>query len=78
MIQTMLIAVASGIGVAIVPGCVRSFCQPGVTILPVRPVSPYNLVLTRPKGEPSPTVSAWLELVRERLPAIRQQMEKGV
>ena len=50
-----------------------------MTILPVRPVSPYiDLVLTRPKGEPSPTVSAWLELVRERLPAIRQQMEKGV
>jgi DNA-binding transcriptional LysR family regulator len=79
MIQTMLMAVAAGIGVALVPGCVRSFRQPGVTILPVRPVSPViDLVLTRPKGEPSPTVSAWLELVRERLPAIRQQMEKGV
>ena len=79
MIQTVLMAVAAGIGVAIVPGCVRSFRQPGVAILPVRPVSPViDLVLTRPKGEPSPTVSAWLELVRERLPAIRQQMEKGV
>lgn len=78
MIQTVLLAVASGIGVAIVPGCVRSFRQPGVTILPVRPVSPYiELVLTRPKGEPSPTVSAWLELLHESLPAIRQQMEKG-
>jgi len=62
-----------------VPGCVRSFRQPGVTILPVRPVSPViDLVLTRPKGEPSPTVSAWLELVRERLPVIRHQMETGV
>ena len=79
MIQTMLVAVAAGIGVAIVPGCVRSFHQPGVTILPVRPISPFiDLVLTRPKGEPSPTVSAWLDLVRERLPAIRQQMENGV
>jgi DNA-binding transcriptional LysR family regulator len=79
MMQTVLMTVAAGIGVALVPGCVRSFRQPGVTILPVRPVSPFiDLVLTRPKGEPSPTVSAWLELVRERLPAIRQQMEKGV
>lgn len=79
MIQTVLLAVASGIGVAVVPGCVRSFRQPSVTILPVRPVSPYiDLVLTRPKGEPSPTVSAWLELVRERLPAICKQMETGV
>ncbi len=79
MIQTLLLAVAAGIGVAIVPGCVRSFRQPGVAILPVRPVSPIiDFVQIRPKGEPSPTVSAWLEMVRERLPAIRQQMEKGV
>src|ERR1700677_324391 len=78
MIQTLLMAVAAGIGVAIVPGCVRSYRQPGVTILPVRPVSPViDFVQIRPKGEPSPTVSAWLELVRERLLAIRQQMEKG-
>jgi DNA-binding transcriptional LysR family regulator len=79
MMQTVLMAVAASIGVALVPGCVRSFSQPGVVFLPVRPVSPaIDLVLARPKGEISPTVSAWLELVRERLPAIRQQMEKGV
>lgn len=34
MIQTVLLAVAARIGVAIVPGCVRSFRQPGVMILP--------------------------------------------
>jgi len=79
MIQTMLVAVAAGIGVAIVPACVRSFRQPGVTILTLRPAAPViDLMLIRPNGEPSPTVSAWLELVREHLPAIRQQMEKGV
>ena len=78
MIHTVLMAVAAGIGVALVPGCVRSIPQPGVTILPVLPASPViDLVLTRPKGVPSPTVSAWLELVRERLPAIHQQMERG-
>jgi DNA-binding transcriptional LysR family regulator len=79
MIQTMLAAVAASIGVALVPGCVRSFHQSGVTILRLRPVSPFiDLVLIRPKSEPSPTVSAWLELVREHLPAIRQQMEKDL
>ena len=79
MIQTLLLAVAAGIGVAIVPGCVRSFRQPGVTLLPVRPVPPIiDFVQERPKGEPSPTVSAWLELVHEHLPDIRQQMEKEV
>jgi DNA-binding transcriptional LysR family regulator len=79
MMQTVLMAVAASIGVALVPGCVRSFRQPGVAFLPVRPTSPpIDLVLARPKGEMSPTVSAWLELVRENLPSIRQQMEKGV
>ncbi len=78
MIQTLLMAVAAGIGVAIVPGCVRSYRHHGVTILPVRPVSPIiDFVQIRPKGEPSPTVSAWLELVGERQRAIRQQMEKN-
>jgi DNA-binding transcriptional LysR family regulator len=79
MMQTVLMAVAASIGVALVPGCVRSFRQPGVAFLPVRPTSPpIHLVLARPKGEMSPTVSAWLELVREHLSAIRQQMEMGV
>lgn len=78
-IQTVLMAVAAGIGVAVVPGCSSKSRQPGVAFLPIRPASPViDLVLTRPKGEPSPTVSAWFELVRERLPAIRQQMEKEV
>jgi DNA-binding transcriptional LysR family regulator len=78
MMQTVLMAVAASIGVALVPGCVRSFRQPGVAFLPVRPVShPIDLVLARPKGEISPTVSAWLELANAHLPAIRQQMEKG-
>ena len=79
MMQTVLMAVAAGIGVAVVPGCVRSFRQPGVAFLPLRPVSPaIDLVLARPKGEPSPTVSAWLDLVRECLPTVRQQMENGI
>jgi len=79
MMQTVLMAVAASIGVALVPGCVRSFRQPGVAFLPVRPTSPpIELVLARPKGEMSPTVSAWLDLVREHLSAIRQQMENGV
>ena len=79
MIQTMLFAIAANIGVVIVPGCVRSFRQPGVTILTLRPGSPsIDLNLIRPKGEPSPTVSAWMELVREHLPRIRSQMEDAI
>jgi DNA-binding transcriptional LysR family regulator len=76
MMQTVLMAVSAGIGVSLVPGCVRSFRQPGVVFFPVRPASPpIDLVLARPKGEMPPTVSAWLELLRERRPLIRESME---
>jgi DNA-binding transcriptional LysR family regulator len=79
MMQTVLMGVAAGIGVSLVPGCVRSFRQPGVVFLPIRPVSPpIDLVLVRPRGEVSPTVSAWLELLRQRGPEIRKRMEAGV
>jgi DNA-binding transcriptional LysR family regulator len=74
--HTVLIAVASGIGISLVPGCVRSFRQPGVVLRPARPASPaIDLVFVRPKGEMSPTVAAWRELLVEQLPRIRRQME---
>jgi DNA-binding transcriptional LysR family regulator len=76
VMHTVLIAVASGIGLSLVPGCVRSFRQPGVVLRPARPVSPaVDLVFVRPKGEMSPTVAAWRELLVEQLPSIRRQME---
>ena len=79
MMPTVLMTVAAGIGVALVPGCVRNLGQVGVSFVPVRPTSPsINLVVMRPKGEALPTVAAWMELLRERIPAIREQMEVGV
>ncbi len=76
MMQTVMMAVASGIGVSLVPGCVRNFHQDGVVLLKVSPASPpIDLVAIRPKGEPSPTVAAWMELLRERTPGIRKMME---
>lgn len=38
--QTMLIAVATGIGVSLTPTCVGSFHQPGVTLIPIQPDPP--------------------------------------
>jgi DNA-binding transcriptional LysR family regulator len=79
MMPTVLLTVAAGIGVALVPGCVRNLGQSGVSFVPLRPASPpIDLVVMRPKGEVLPTVAAWMELVRERTPKIRAQMETGV
>lgn len=76
MMQTVLMGVAAGTGIALVPGCVRSFGQRGVVYRPVSPASPaIDLVVARRAGEVSPTVAAWMELLREQLPAIRSRME---
>ena len=79
MMSSVLMTVAAGIGVALVPGCVRNLGQAGVVFVPVRPVPPpIDLVLVRPKGEQQPTVAAWIELLKGRLPEIRKRMESGV
>ncbi len=52
MMQTVLLAVAAGVGVSLMPGCVRHFPQPGAVFRLVRPASPpVDLVLVRPKRE---------------------------
>jgi DNA-binding transcriptional LysR family regulator len=79
MMQTVLMAVAAGVGVSLVPGCTRTFLQPGVSLLRVRPVSPViPLMMVRPKGDMPPTVAAFTALLRERLPEIRRVMEGGL
>ncbi len=65
-----------GVGVSLMPGCVRSFRQPGAVFLPLRPVSPaIDLMLVRPREKPSPTANAFVDLVRPRLPQIRAALQ---
>jgi DNA-binding transcriptional LysR family regulator len=69
--QTVLTMVAAGIGVSLAPSCLRSFHQPGVTFIPIQPdPPPLDLVAVRPKGEPPPTVAAFLDMLRQQLPLI--------
>ena len=63
--QAALTMVAAGIGVSFAPSSVRSFYQPGVTLIPIQPdPPPLDLVGARPAGEPPPTVAAFLDLLR--------------
>lgn len=76
MMQTVLMLVAAGIGVSLVPHCVSCFHQPGVCFIPIRPTpSPLELLAVRPKGEPQPTVGAFLDLLRQQLPQIKAKYE---
>ena len=73
-LHTLLTVVAAGIGVSLVPSCVRCFGQPGVTFIPIQPTPPpISLVAARPKVEPSPVLSGFLEILRQQLPAIRRK-----
>lgn len=72
--RTVLMTVAAGIGVSLSATCFRSFQQPGVAFVPLQPEPPpLDLVAARPKGEPPPTVAAFLSLLRQRLPRIRSR-----
>jgi DNA-binding transcriptional LysR family regulator len=72
--QAALTMVAAGIGVSFAPSSVRSFYQPGVTLIPIQPdPPPLDLVGARPAGEPPPTVAAFLDLLRQQLPRIRSK-----
>ncbi len=73
-IRTVLMTVAAGIGVSLALGCVRSYHVPGVTFIPIQPDPPaLDLVAARPKGEPPPTVAAFLDMLRQQLPQIRSK-----
>ncbi len=76
MMQSVLMLVAAGVGVSIVPHCVSCFHQPGIRFVPIQPVpSSLDLLAVRPKGDPQPTVGAFLDLLRQQLPQIKAKYE---
>jgi DNA-binding transcriptional LysR family regulator len=73
-IQTVFALVAAGMGVSLTPSYIRRFNPPGVTFVPLQPdPPPIDLVAARPKGEPPPTVAAFIDMLREQIPRIRRQ-----
>ncbi len=74
-IQAVLMTVAAGIGVSLAPSCVRSFHQPGVTFIPIQPdPPPLDFVAVRRKGgESPPTLTAFLDMLRQQLPRIQSK-----
>jgi hypothetical protein len=51
-----------------------AFNPPGVTFIPIQPdPPPIDLVVAHPRGEPLPTVAAFLDMRRQQLPRIQRQ-----
>jgi DNA-binding transcriptional LysR family regulator len=78
---TVMTLVESGLGVSLIPYCVRSLNRPHAIIRPIRPKSAeIHLCATWLKSAHNPALTAFLEVLRRARPAIRAQMEtsKGV
>jgi DNA-binding transcriptional LysR family regulator len=73
---TAMTLVESGLGVSIIPRCVRSLNRPQVVIRQIAPKSArIPLCVAWRKSAQNPTLEAFLEILRAAMPAIRDQME---
>jgi DNA-binding transcriptional LysR family regulator len=73
LMTTVFVLVECGLGVSLVPGCARGFEQQKTIRRPLTvPSAPMCLCAIWPRGSESPTVNAFLNILRERKPAIQK------
>src|SRR5215471_19856642 len=73
---TLMTLVESGLGISLVPRCVRTLNRPGVVIRRILPKSArIPLCIVWRKSAQNPVLTAFLEILRTAIPAIRNQME---
>jgi DNA-binding transcriptional LysR family regulator len=75
LITTVFLLVESGLGVSLVPSCVRGLEQQKTIRRPLTvPSNSLCLCAVWPRGSQSPTVEAFLRILRAQIPAIRKQV----
>src|SRR5213593_515059 len=73
---TVMTLVESGLGVSLIPYCVRTLNRPHVAIRPITPKSlPIPLCATWLRSAANHALAAFVEILRTAKPAIRTQME---
>ena len=73
---TVMTLVESGLGVSLIPRCVRSLNRRHVVIRPITPKSEQiPLCVAWRKSANNPALTAFLDLLRAAIPSIRTQME---
>jgi len=76
LMATALTLVESGLGVSLIPRCVRTLNRPQAVIRPITPKSaPIPLCVTWRKSAHNPALGAFLDILRAATQAIRAQME---
>jgi DNA-binding transcriptional LysR family regulator len=74
LMTTVFLLVESGLGVSLVPSCARGLEQQKTVRRPLTVRSnPLCLCAMWPRGSQSPTVEAFLQILRAQIPAIRKQ-----
>jgi DNA-binding transcriptional LysR family regulator len=73
---TVMTLVESGLGISLIPRCVRTLNRPNVTIRPITPKSgKIPLCIAWRKLAHNPAATAFLEILRGAKESIRAQME---
>jgi DNA-binding transcriptional LysR family regulator len=76
LMATAMTLVESGLGVSLIPRCVRTLNRPQAVIRPIAPRSaPIPLCVIWRKSAHNPALAAFLDILKAATPAIRAQME---
>lgn len=77
LMNSVIFAVESGLGVSLVPGCVRHLHHRATVLRPIRPASGrLPLCAVWRAGSPDPVLRSFLEVLRAVKPAIKKSMER--
>jgi DNA-binding transcriptional LysR family regulator len=77
LITTVFVLVESGLGVSLVPSCVRGFAQQKTIRRPLAVQSnPVPLCAAWPRESQSPTLAAFLDILRAQKPAIQNEIAR--
>jgi len=76
--SNVMLFVESGLGVSLVPGCVRNLNHPNATIRPIKPASPrIPLCAIWPITTHAPVLESFLVVLRATKTDIKKQMERA-
>jgi DNA-binding transcriptional LysR family regulator len=77
LMNSVIFAVESGLGVSLVPGCTRHLHHRTTVLRPIKPPSAKLLLCAVWRtGVPEPVLQSFLEILRLAKPAIKKQMER--
>ncbi len=77
LLATVMTVVECGLGISIVPRCARDLAHSTAVFRPIADrYHPLDLCAAWPKGAESPTLAAFLDVLKDQEPAIRRRMER--